>query len=49
MNAIFGVSGILSSVPEKKLDAVPAVSGSGPAYGYMFIEALADAGIFIHI
>lgn len=29
---------------ESEMDAVTAISGSGPAYAYAFVEALADAG-----
>ncbi len=32
-------------VPERLLDAVGAVSGSSPAYVFMFIEAMADAAV----
>ena len=32
-------------VPESQLDAVTAVSGSGPAYFMLMVEALVDAGV----
>lgn len=32
-------------LPESKMDVVPAISGSSPAYVYMLIQAMADAGV----
>ena len=37
--------GTASEVPERLMDAVSAVSGSSPAYVFMFIEAMADAAV----
>ena len=41
---IFGTLGAVVFVEEWQLDAVTALSGSGPAYIYMVIEALIDGG-----
>ncbi len=42
---IFAGSGKTLRVAEDKISAYTALSGSGPAYAFMFIEALADAAV----
>ncbi|MFN2340324.1 MAG: pyrroline-5-carboxylate reductase [Halanaerobium sp.] len=42
---IFKALGETAEVKEEEMDAVTGLSGSGPAYVYLFIEALADAGV----
>lgn len=42
---LFSAVGLCISIEERLLNAVTAISGSGPAYVYLIIEALADAGV----
>ncbi len=39
--------GRVVEVPEHYLDAVTAISGSGPAYIFYVVEAMIDAGVFL--
>lgn len=43
--SIFDSFGKCEVVPETLMDAVVGISGSSPAYVYMFIEAMADAAV----
>jgi pyrroline-5-carboxylate reductase len=41
--AVFGTVGTVVEVEEDRIDALSAVSGSGPAYVYYFVEQLQQA------
>ncbi|MDR0897544.1 MAG: pyrroline-5-carboxylate reductase [Oscillospiraceae bacterium] len=45
LSGIFAACGRVSVLPEAMMDGVTGISGSGPAYVYLFIEAFADAGV----
>ncbi|CRG93935.1 pyrroline-5-carboxylate reductase, putative [Plasmodium gallinaceum] len=42
---IFSSCGIIHEIEEKYMDITTALVGSGPAYVYLFIESLIDAGV----
>jgi len=42
---IFDLLGVVEIVEESKFHAITGLSGSGPAYVYIMIEALSDAGV----
>lgn len=46
VKTIFESFGKAEVIPESLMDAVIGVSGSSPAYVYMFIEAMADAAVY---
>ena len=45
--ALLAAVGKVARVPETQLDAVTALSGSGPAYFFFLVEAMIDAGILL--
>ncbi len=42
---IFKSVGMVEVLPEKLMDAVTALSGCGPAYGFTLIQAMTDGGV----
>ena len=47
LERLLAPAGIIERVTEAQLDLGCAISGCGPAFAYMFIEALADGGVQI--
>jgi len=43
--SLLGGSGQLMNIPEAQIDAASAISGCGPAFVYMFADALATGGV----
>lgn len=46
---LFSLAGGIVVLPERLMNAASALTGSSPAYVYMFIEAMADGGCFAGI
>lgn len=49
VSKLLGTCGIVVPCDEKTLDAIGCVSGTGPAYVMLFIEAMADAAVKLGI
>lgn len=47
VSALLEKSGFIKQVPESSIEAVAAISGCGPAYMYVILDALSDAGVSI--
>jgi pyrroline-5-carboxylate reductase len=45
VRGILATVGTVTTVPESQIDAVTAVSGSGPAYFFLAVEAMIEAGV----
>jgi len=45
--AVFSACGRAIDIEEKHMDVVTALVGSGPAFAFLFVEALADGGVLM--
>jgi len=44
---LLGSTGLVLRVPEKQMDAVTAISGTGPAYVFFVVESMIEAGVHL--
>lgn len=44
-NQLLSPSGTIEQVPESQINAITAIAGCGPAYMYVILDALCDAGV----
>ncbi|XP_043248964.1 pyrroline-5-carboxylate reductase 2 [Colletes gigas] len=49
IKALLSHIGIAEAVPESLMNAIGGLSGSGPAYAYLIIEALADGAVMMGV
>lgn len=45
VQSLLAPSGMTECVPEYQIDAISAIAGSGPAYMYVILDALGEAGV----
>src|SRR6185503_15414201 len=45
--SLMGSTGRVLRIPEKQMDAVTAISGSGPAYIFFVVESMIEAGVHL--
>lgn len=45
VESLLAPAGMLECVPEYQIDAISAIAGSGPAYMYVILDALSEAGV----
>ncbi|XP_076629798.1 pyrroline 5-carboyxlate reductase [Colletes latitarsis] len=49
IKALLSYIGVAEAVPESLMNAIGGLSGSGPAYAYLIIEALADGAVMMGV
>ncbi|XP_053980608.1 uncharacterized protein LOC128877379 isoform X2 [Hylaeus volcanicus] len=49
INTLLSYVGVVETVPESLMNAIGGLTGSGPAYAYLVIEALADGAVMMGV